>query len=91
MIKLSLGGCAFACAPNLFTAEFCSFSGLQQLVIFIMLYIASLVFIYLKTVSLYLLAAFILFISPHTHTSINHKSDPFSMSVFAYLFVLKYN
>ena len=31
MIKLSLSGCAFAGAPNLFTAEFSSFSALQHL------------------------------------------------------------
>ena len=30
MIKLSFSGCAFARAPNLFTASFSSFSDLQQ-------------------------------------------------------------
>ena len=51
-----------------------------------MLYIASLVLIYLITGSLYLLTTFMSFPLPLPPTSGNHKSD-----LFFYEFFLKYN
>ena len=58
-----------------------------MLIIFIMLYVTSLVLIYLITGSLYLLTTFILFSLPLLPTSRTTNLSSFSVS----LFVLKYN